>query len=80
VVVNATNYLRGSKMKAVEYYANVLSDGHLSVPEHLKRYFKNDSAVRVMLLLPDDEADWDQMGAAQFLNGYSGKDAIYDNL
>jgi hypothetical protein len=80
MVVNSINYLRGSKMKAVEYYANVLSDGHLSVPEHLKRYLKNDSAVRVMLLLPDDETDWNEMGAAQFLKGYSEKDAIYDNL
>ena len=67
-------------MKAIEYYANILSDGHLSVPEHLKRYLKYDSAVRVMLLLPDDETDWNEMGAAQFLKGYSEKDAIYDDL
>lgn len=67
-------------MKAIEYYADVLSDGHLSVPEYLKRYLKNDSAVRVMLLLPDDETDWNEMGAVQLLKGYSEKDAIYDNL
>lgn len=67
-------------MKAIEYYADVLSDGHLSVPENLKQYLKKDSAVRVMLLLPDDENDWNEIGAAQFLKGYSEKDAIYDNL
>jgi len=71
---------RGSEMKAIEYYADVLEDGHLSVAEHLKIYLKNDSAVRVMLLLPDEESDWSDVGAAQFLKGYSEKDAIYDNL
>jgi hypothetical protein len=67
-------------MKAIEYYADVLADGHLSVPEHIEKYLKNDSAVRVMLLLPDDENNWSDVGAAQFLKGYSEKDAIYDNL
>jgi len=33
-----------------------------------------------MLLLPDEESDWSDVGAAQFLKGYSEKDAIYDNL
>ena len=67
-------------MKAYEYYAEVLPDGHLSIPEGLKDKLKADSKIRVMLLLDDEETAWDNLSMSQFLKGYSEKDAIYDNL
>lgn len=67
-------------MKAYEYFAEVLSDGHLSIPEDLKEKLKPDSKIRVMLLLEDENAAWNSFEMSQFLEGYSEKDAIYDNL
>ncbi len=67
-------------MKAYEYYAEVLSDGHLSIPEDLKDKLKADSKVRVMLLLEDEDSAWGNFSMSQFLKGYSEKDAIYDSL
>jgi hypothetical protein len=39
-------------------------------------------AVRVMVLLPEneEEADWKNLAAEQFLAGYSEGDAIYDAI
>jgi hypothetical protein len=67
-------------MKAYEYYAEVLPDGHLSVPEDIRKRLKKDSKVRVMLLLEDDDAAWDEFTMSQFMAGYSEKDSIYDSL
>ena len=67
-------------MKAYEYYAEILPDGHLSIPEDIRRRLKADSKVRVMLLLEDDDAAWDELTISQFMSGYSEKDSIYDSL
>ena len=67
-------------MKAYEYYADVLSDGHLSIPENLKDKLKPESKVRIMLLLEDENSVWNKFTVSQFMNGYSEKDAIYDSL
>jgi hypothetical protein len=67
-------------VKAYEYYADVLSDGHLSIPENLKDKLKPDSKVRIMLLLEDENSVWNEFAVSQFMNGYSEKDAIYDSL
>ena len=67
-------------MKAYEYYADVLSDGHLSIPENLKDKLKPESKVRIMLLLEDENSVWNKFTVSQFMNGYSEKNAIYDSL
>jgi len=67
-------------MKAYEYFAEVLPDGHLSIPEDLKEKLKSDSKIRVMLLIDDKETSWNRLSMSQFLKGYSEKDALYDNL
>ena len=67
-------------MKAYEYFAEVLPDGHLSIPEDLKEKLKSDSKIRVMLLIDDEETSWNRLSMSQFLKGYSEKDALYDNL
>jgi len=67
-------------MKAYGYYADILPDGHLSIPENLRTKMKADSKVRVMILLEDEDAMRDQFTLSQFLKGYSEKDSIYDSL
>ena len=67
-------------MKAYEYYAEVLPDGHLSIPENLKDGLTRESKIRVMLLLEDEDTVWNNFTMSQFMKGYSEKDAIYDKL
>lgn len=67
-------------MKAYEYLAEILPDGHLSIPEDLKSKLSGESKIRVMLLLEDEEAAWRSFTVAEFKSGYNAKDAIYDNL
>ena len=67
-------------MKTYEYYGEVLSDGHLSVPENLKDKLKPESKIKVILMLEDKNTSWNNLTMSQFLKGYSDKDAIYDNL
>lgn len=70
---------RRFKMKAYEYYADVLTDGQLSIPEDLKDKLKPESKVRLMLLL-DEDAVWNNFTMSQFLKEYSEEDSIYDKL
>lgn len=67
-------------MKAYEYYAEILADGHLSIPDDIKDKLKADSKVRVMLLLDEEDTAWSDFTLSQFLKGYSEKDAAYDAL
>jgi hypothetical protein len=67
-------------MKAYEYYAKVLPDGHLSIPDNLREKLKAGSQIRVMLLLEGEDAEWEHFTISQFVKGYSEKDSIYDNL
>lgn len=67
-----------ASQQTYEYYADVLQDGHLSIPEDLKDKLKTYSKVRVVVMLED--ALWNNMTLSEFLKGYSAKDAIYDSL
>jgi len=67
-------------MKAYEYFGEVLSDGHLSIPEDLRDKIRADSKIRVMILIDDEEAAWNNLSMSQFLKGYSEEDALYDRL
>lgn len=67
-------------MKAYEYLAEILPDGHLSIPEDLKSKLSGESKIRVMLLLEDEEAAWRNFAVSEFMSGYDTKDAIYDKL
>lgn len=67
-------------METYESIAEVLSDGHLSVPDNLKDKLKEMAQVKVMLLIGDEESDWNNFTMSQFFKGYSEKDAIYDDL
>jgi hypothetical protein len=67
-------------MKAYEYLAEILPDGHLSIPEDLKGKLTGESKIRVMLLLEDEETMWRNFTVSEFMEGYSKKDAMYDSL
>ena len=67
-------------MKAYEYYAEVLPDGHLSVPEALREKLKMDSKVRVMLFLGEHDTVWEKLTISEFMAGYAEKDSMYDTL
>lgn len=67
-------------MKAYEYLAEILPDGHLSVPENLIGKLFGESKIRVMLLLEDEDTLWNNFAMSQFMKGYSEKDTIYDSL
>lgn len=67
-------------MRAYEYYAEILPDGHLSIPEKIKNILTGESKIRVMLLLEDEEASWRNFTVSEFMSGYNAKDAIYDKL
>jgi hypothetical protein len=66
-------------MKAFEYYAEMLPDGHLSVPEEIKDVLSGESKIRVMLLLEDEEAACHNFTVSEFMSGYYAKDAMYDS-
>ena len=67
-------------MKAVEFHATLSKDSSLKVPENVASCLPKDEAVRVIVLLPDQEgdSDWGQITRGQFLAGYSDGDSIYD--
>jgi bifunctional DNA-binding transcriptional regulator/antitoxin component of YhaV-PrlF toxin-antitoxin module len=67
-------------MKAYEYYAEILPDGHLSIPDDLREKLKLDSKVRVMLFLEDDDTVWEKLTISEFVAGYAEKDSLYDSL
>lgn len=67
-------------MKAYEYLAEILPDGHLSIPEDLKGKLTGESKIRVMLLLEDEETMWRNFTVSEFMKGYSKKDGMYDSL
>jgi hypothetical protein len=67
-------------MKAFEYYAEMLPDGHLSIPEEIKDILSGESKIRVMLLLEDEETAWRKFTVSEFMSGYSAKDTMYDSL
>ena len=67
-------------MRAYEYLAEILPDGHLSIPEDLKGKLSGEAKIRVMLLLEDEDAQWSNFTVAEFIKGYPEKDAMYDSL
>jgi len=67
-------------MKAYEYLAKILPDGHLSIPENLMSKLSGESKIRVMLLLEDEDTLWNNFAMSQFMKGYSEKNSINDSL
>lgn len=69
-------------MKAFEFETNLTLNRTVELPAELKAQIAPGSSMRVILLLPEvnEESDWKQLTAEQFLKGYAERDSVYDNL
>ena len=68
-------------MKTLEFQTVISADSTIEVPADIAQQLDEHQPVRVILLAEDDnDADWQQLTAAQFLKGYAANDDIYDNL
>jgi len=67
-------------MKAVEFQAQLNSDQTLTVPSAVIDAIPVGQKVRVLILVPenDTDAEWEQLTAVDFGQGYADTDAIYD--
>lgn len=68
-------------MKAYEFPIKMDRDGRIEVPDDLKSVLPADRNVRVILLVDettDEQSEWKQNTAEQFLAGYAEADSIYD--
>ena len=67
-------------MKAVEFQASVNPDHTLRVPPETASLLPVGKPVRVLLLIPEDDAEeWERFAAAEFARGYGDSDSIYDH-
>ncbi len=72
-------------MKAYEFAAEVMADGHLTLPESSLAQLAGHHAVKVIVLVQDapeaeEEVEWQAMAAEQLLAGYCEADAVYGDL
>ena len=69
-------------MKAFEFSTNLNSPNSLEIPSHVAAQLHRDQEVRVVLLIGEapEDAEWATLTSAQFFDGYSSSDAIYDEL
>ncbi len=69
-------------MKAIEFQAQVNPDQTLKVPASVMGTIPVGQAVRVLILVPDNDTDkeWEYLAAEAFGQGYADGDAIYDQL
>ncbi len=69
-------------MKAVEFPATLNADGTLRVPERVAANIPSGEPVRVLVLIPENDADqeWEHLAAIDFGQGYADSDAVYDQL
>jgi hypothetical protein len=67
-------------MKAIEFPSTLTPDGTLLVPEGVADNIPQGEPLRVLVLIPENQADkeWEQLAAIDFGQGYADSDAIYD--
>jgi hypothetical protein len=73
---------REAIMKAVEFETCLNPDQTLTVPPALAGAIPNDTRLRVLILIAENETEreWEQVAALDFGQGYADSDAIYDQL
>ena len=64
-------------MKALEFETTISEGATLKVPENLAGQIPKEEAVRVIVLLPEND-DWQRLSGEQLLSGCSEGDSIYD--
>jgi hypothetical protein len=80
--VRRGNRRRQRPMKALEFQAQLDSEGSLRVPKELAASIPKDQRVQVIVLFPETsgEEDWRRLTEQQFLSGYGDGDSVYDSL
>jgi hypothetical protein len=70
-------------MKTLEFEARLTADRTLLLPDKVAAQLAPGQTVRVVLLVDErteEDREWAQMAAQEFLRGYAESDAIYDDL
>lgn len=69
-------------MKQFVFDTHVTPDATVPLPPEVAANIQANQAVHVVLVLPDadEEQQWSNLAAEQFLKGYADSDAIYDDL
>jgi hypothetical protein len=69
-------------MKAFEFPAILNPDGTLQVPGSVASSLPQGEAMRLLVLIPENQGDdeWEHLAAMEFGQGYADGDAIYDQL
>jgi hypothetical protein len=79
IFVKGSNFIL---MKAIEFKATI-DKNKIIIPEEVQLQLNEsgEDEIRVMLLIEEESAGskFSQMGTAQFLEGYSKTDSVYDN-
>lgn len=74
--------LRSSqRMKALEFESWLADGDKIQLPQEVAKQIPEGSAARVILLLePEDEANWRRLSAERFADAYAEEDAVYEKL
>lgn len=66
----------------LEFWARLTADQTLSVPPAVASRIQGKDRVRVIVVIPDadEDRDWADLSAQQFLAGYGPDDALSDDL
>jgi hypothetical protein len=82
VLVQYNPNWRAASMKAIEFWSTWNPDQTLTVPTSVLDAIPVGQTVRVLILVPEGDADreWEQSAAEEFGRGYGDSDAIYDQL
>ncbi len=69
-------------MRTFEFNSRLGPHKTLAVPEELASQVGPDESLRVIVVVggADEEGDWRRLTEEQFLQGYSDRDVVYDDV
>ena len=69
-------------MKAIEFQSHLNSDQTQTIPASMRGVLPIGQTVRVLILVPEAQANrqWEELAAEEFGQGYTDADVIYDQF
>jgi hypothetical protein len=68
-------------MKAYELFLPIKEDGSFEIPARLRNVLKREETVRILILTAEqDDKDWKEFAAREFIKGYDDTDSVYDDM
>ncbi len=69
-------------MQQFEFQTVLPEDATVTVPPEIALQVERNRPIRIVMLVPDpqEEREWAELTASQFLHGYADQDAVYDRL